>query len=285
VTTPVPRVKEPHLAGRAYPAAREALAEAVRELLTGAGEARPGVVAVIAPHGSFAQSGAVAARAFAAAGSRWRRALVLAPSHFAEMHGATVLPMDAYRTPLGPVAIDAAGVAALTRPPLVRANPAVFQREPGIEAQLPFLQTLAPDCRIVPLLVGALDDAEAVALAALVAPLLDEGTLAVVSSDLLHYGRRFGWLPVPPTDVASVAAALGRLDDAGLAYVVACDADGFARWIAETGATVCGRRAIEVLLRALPASARGERLAYATSLQTTGDPEHVVTHAAVAFTR
>jgi len=285
VSTPVPRVKESHLAGRAFPAGRDALAAAVRALLADAGGARPGVGAVIAPHGTFAQSGAVAARAFAAAGSGWRRALVIAPSHFADMRGAAVLPMDAFRTPLGSVAIDVAGVAALAQPPLVRANPAVFVREHSIEAVLPFLQTVAPECLVLPMLVGALDEPETAALAARVAPLLAPDTLAVVSSDLLHYGRRYDWLPVPATDATSVAAALARLDAAALAFVLARDADGFERWCAETGAPVCGRRAIEILLRALPASARGERLASGTSLDSAGDPEHVVTYAAVAFTR
>jgi len=89
---------------------------------------------------------------------------------------------------------------------------------------------------------------------------------------------------VPPTDATTVAAAVRRLDDAALDRIVARDADGFVAWADETGATICGRNALDVLLRALPATARGTRVAYATSLDATGDYEHTVSYAAVVFT-
>ena len=280
---PVPSVKEPHLAGRWYPAAPAALARRVEELLAAGGSPRPGVVAVVVPHAAYEYSGPTAARAFAAAGAGVRRAIVLAPSHFAGFRGAALLPMSGYRTPLGVVPIDAEAAAALARASLVRPNPALFMREHAVEIQLPLLQGLAPECALVPLLVGSLEPGDAAALAAALRSLLEPGTLLVASSDLTHYGRRFDYLPVPPTDASAVAAAVRRLDEGALERIVARDADGFAAYVERTGATICGRHPIEVLLRALPAGARGERLAYTTSLEVTGDYEHTVSYAAVAF--
>lgn len=277
---PVPRVKEPHLAGRWYPAGAAALADAVRAMLVDAGPPQPGVRAVIAPHSAYERSGPIAARAFAAAGGGHARAIVIGPTHHAPFRGAAVLPMDAYRTPLGRVAID---TTAIPPGPLVRANPAVFMREHAIEAQLPLLQVADPGCAVVPLLVGRLEPGDAEALADLLRPCLVPGTLVVVSSDLVHYGRRFDYLPVPPTDAAAVAAAVGRLDDGALECIVARDAAGFVRHVDETGATICGRRAIEILLRALPPGATGTRLAHGTSLEFGGDFTSTVGWAAVAF--
>jgi AmmeMemoRadiSam system protein B len=165
----------------------------------------------------------------------------------------------------------------------VRPNPAVFMREHALEIQLPLLQGLAPGCALVPLLVGALAPGDAAALAAALRSLLGPGTLLVASSDLTHYGRRFDYLPVPPTDAETVAAAVRRLDEGALERIVARDADGFAAYVERTGVTICGRDPIEVLLRTLPAAARGERLAYTTSLEVTGDWESIVSYAAVAF--
>src|SRR3989454_646830 len=156
--------------------------------------------------------------------------------------------------------LDAEATAALARVPLVRPNPAVFMREHALEIQLPLLQGLAPECALVPLLVGSLEPGDAVALAAALRSLLEPGTLLVASSDLTHYGRRFDYLPVPPTDAATVAAAVRRLDEGALEHIVAHDADGFVAYVQRTGATICGRSPIEVVLRALPAGARGERL-------------------------
>src|SRR5438128_2981566 len=280
---PLPSVKEPHLAGRWYPLAPAELAGSVRALLGAAGSPRPDLVAVVVPHAAYQYSGPTAARGFAAAGAGVRRAVVLAPSHFARFRGAAFLPMSGYRTPLGVVPIDTAATAALSRAPLVRPNPAVFMREHALEIQLPLLQGLAPECALVPLLVGSLEPGDAAALAAALRSLLAPGPLLVASSDLTHYGRRLHYLPVPPTDASAVAAAVRRLDEGALERIVARDADGFAAYVERTGATICGRHPIEVLLRALPAGARGERLAYTTSLEVSGDYEHTVSYAAVAF--
>ena len=283
MSDPLPRVKEPHLAGRWYPADPVELADLARRLLDAGGPSRPGVLAIVVPHAAYQYSGPTAAIGFAAAGAAWRRAVILAPSHFANFRGACVLPMTAYRTPLGFVPIDQEAVATLARTPRVQANPATFMREHALEIELPLWQTLAPGCPIVPLLVGALEREDAASLAAALRPLLARDTLVVVSSDLVHYGRRFGYLPVPATDAATVADAIRRLDEGALDHLVACDADGFTRYVEETGATICGRSPIEVLLRALPGGVRGEKLAYTTSLELTGDYEHSVSYAAVAF--
>jgi AmmeMemoRadiSam system protein B len=278
-------VKVPNLAGRWYPAEPEVLGRTVRELLAAAGPPRPGVLGVLVPHAAYQYSGATAACGFAVAGGGGReRIVVLAPSHFAAFRGAAVLPMSGYRTPLGVVPLDEVAAERLAGSPLVRSNPAVFMREHSVEIQLPWLQVVAPDCPVVPLLVGSLEGGDATALAAALGPLLGPRTLAVVSSDLVHYGRHFDYLPVPPTDAATVAAGVRGLDDGALDLIVACDADGFRRYVDETGATICGRNPIEVLLRALPPGAHGERIAYATSLEVTGDYEHSVSYAAVAFT-
>src|SRR5262245_15015372 len=105
MASPLPGVKEPHLAGRSYPAAPDALRALVGELLAGV-DVLPGVIAAVAPHAPYAQSGAVAARALGAAGPR-RRVVILAGCHHATLKGAATLPMRAYRTPLGELPIDA----------------------------------------------------------------------------------------------------------------------------------------------------------------------------------
>jgi len=165
----------------------------------------------------------------------------------------------------------------------VRANPAVFMREHAVEAQLPFLQARAPGATLVPLLVGVLDPGGAAALAEAIRPLLDAATLLVVSSDLVHYGRRHGFVPVPPTDAHAVRAAVDVLDEAAVGHVVSGDADAFARWADEAGAPICGRHVIEVALRALPAGSRGECVARGSSLDVGEAHDTAIGYAAVVF--
>lgn len=281
VSDPLLRVKEPHLAGRWYPADAAALAAAVRELTTTTAATRR-ATALLAPHGSFAQSGAVAGAAYGRVQPP-HRVVVLGPSHLATFRGACVLPVTGYRTPLGVMPVDGAATEALAQTPGVRANPAVFMREHAVEAQLPFVQALAPAATLVPVLVGTLEPGDAAALAASIRPLLGVGTLLVVSSDLVHYGRRHGFVPVPPTDAEAVRGTVRAFDDDALASIASGDADAFSRWVGDTGAAICGRHAIEVMLRALPAGARGECVARASSLDGSTTHDSAIGYGAVIF--
>jgi predicted class III extradiol MEMO1 family dioxygenase len=258
----MPRVKEPHLAGRWYPADAAALAARVAALTRTTGTARR-AAAVVVPHGAFDHSGAVAGVAWGTVEPP-RRVVVIGPSHFASFRGACVLPVTGYRTPLGVVPIDGEAGAALAATPGVRANPAVFMREHAIEAQLPFLQVRAPGATLVPLLLGT-------------------GTLLVASSDLVHYGRRHGFVPVPPGDAAAVRTTLRALEDDAIASIVSGDADAFVRWAGETGAALCGRWVLEVMLRALTPGTRGECVGRASSLDVTDGHDTAIGYTSIVF--
>jgi len=270
----------PAVAGTWYPAGRDALAALVDRLLDAAeaGAAR----AVIAPHAGYAYSGSLAATALRALElSGTRRVILLGPSHHFGFAGAAV-PAEgrACRTPLGDLAIDREAVAALGASPGFRMDDRVFVPEHALESELPFLQRLLPDgLAIVPVLVGGgASRADAADVARALEPLLDEATRIVVSSDFTHYGTAFGYVPFRE----AVPERIEALDRGALAAIAAGDAAGFARYVDETGATICGRRAIDVLLR-LPAGSRGRTVAYDTSGRQTGRWDHSVSYAAVEF--
>lgn len=279
MTGPVPRTKEAHLAGRWYPADAGALRARLDALLEAAGPPLAGTRAIVAPHAPLDAAGAVAARAWAAARAPWRRVLIVGPSHYARFRGAATLAMDAYRTPLGAVALGGDAPAA----PAVRPNPALYLREHTLEAQLPWVRVVAPDATVTALLVGALDPDEVATLARAVAAWWTPDALVVVSTDLVHYGRRHEFVPVPATDPAAVAATVERLDAGALDALASGDPARFAAWRAESGAPVCGHVALDVLLRALPPGTTARVLAHATSLDAGGDCEHTVGYGAVAF--
>jgi len=279
-------VKGPNLAGTWYPASPGALAAEVGRLL---GAAPPSAgepaKAVIVPHAAYQFSGACAASGFARfKTSTATRAVVLAPSHHCGFRGAAVLPADGYATPLGTVTIDTDTVAALGRHAIVRTDPAPFDKEHALEIQLPFLQTVLPAVRLVPVLIGTVRGPDAQALAACLGPTIEEaGTVVVVSSDLTHYGDRFGYLPFPPTDERSVREGLRELDGGAVKLILAGDADALDGYIARTGATICGRAAIGVLLRVRGARGHGEQLCYRTSMDVVGDRENCVSYCSIAF--
>jgi hypothetical protein len=280
------RVRPSALAGAWYPGDPQQLQALVDGLLAAA-EARPPqdqVRALIVPHAGYAYSGPTAAEGFALVkGQGYKRVLVLAPSHHSPFRGLSIAPVDAYRTPLGDVPLDAEAVAALRLSPLLVDEPEAHVREHSIEIELPLLQrALAPGWRLVPVLVGRLEAADYQAAADLLRPLADADTLVVVSSDFTHYGRRFGYQPFPLN--GETPARLQALDDGAIERILARDSAGFLAYQQETGITVCGYRPIAILLRMLGPGAEVRRVAYATSGALMGDYANSVSYATLVVT-
>jgi hypothetical protein len=280
------QVLGPAVAGSWYPRDREELAGLVDGLLEdaaarAAGPASP-AAALIVPHAGFVYSGAVAASAFLGlSGRTFDRVVLLGPSHHFAFPGAAIPDAaTACRTPLGDVPIDREAVFALREASGFRADDRLFEPEHALEAELPFLQrVLAGTVPVVPVLLGGRathEDAQRAADA--LGPLLTTSTLVVVSSDFTHFGRRFGFVPF----VDDVPARIRDLDLGAVTTIEAGDAAAFARYVQTTGATICGHRAIDVLLLLPWATAAARLLEYDTSGRITGSWDHSVSYAALA---
>jgi len=110
-------------------------------------------------------------------------------------------------------------------------------------------------------------------------PLMDSETLVVVSSDFTHYGPGFGYVPFRDL----VPERIRQLDMGAVERILEFDREGLGRYVAETGATICGRVAIDVLLGMLGPGTRAELVAYDTSGRMTGDWSHSVSYASISF--
>jgi hypothetical protein len=224
----------------------------------------------------------VAARGFARlGGDEYRRVVLLGPSHYAAFPGAVLSGATVYRTPLGDVPIDTEACAALSGRPGFRGDDRPFRPEHCLEAEIPFLQRrLRPGWRLLPVLVGTLGGADdARRLADGLRPYADDASLVVVSSDFTHYGPRFHFVPFRQ----HVPRSLERLDLGAVERILARDADGFDAYVERTGATICGRNPIRVLLDLLPPDVEGELAAYDTSGRITGEWDHSVSYASLVF--
>jgi len=283
------RAQSSHLAGTWYAAGTERLRMQVDELLATAAVALQGAMpcaGIVVPHAGYAYSGRAAAAAYALLrGGDYRRAVILAPSHYAAFRGVALPDVEAFETPLGVTPVDRSALALLRAAPLFRCDPEPYQREHAFEIQLPLLQRVLPHIAVVPALLGGFGAADYVPVAATLAQLADASTLFVVSSDLVHYGSRFDYLPFPPAGVQAVRSGVRALDMGAIERVCAGDAAGFLDYIASTGATICGRVPIATFLVLHAGRTPGTLLAYETSLDITGDYEHSVSYASIAFPR
>lgn len=191
-------IRQPVVAGMFYPGIASVLASEVGTMLHAAHDRQKagstadtvGNVpkAIIAPHAGYIYSGPIAASVYALlapAAAQIRRVVLLGPTHRIGVNGLALPSTTHFATPLGSVEIDRDAVASLADLPQVIIADPPHAQEHSLEVQLPFLQAVLPDFRLVPLAVGQASP-EAVAQ---VLERLWGGpeTLIVVSSDLSHY--------------------------------------------------------------------------------------------------
>jgi len=279
------RTLGPNLAGTWYPADADVLRADIRRMLDSTEPqetASAPVLALIEPHAGYMYSGQVAAAGFRLLeGRRFNRVILIGPSHHDAFTGVAVPTATDYHTPLGLVALDQDGTRFLADRPGFLSTNDPFLKEHCLEIELPFLQeTLAPGWELVPLLIGY-DFGQGVEadVAAALQELAGPDTLLVASSDFTHYGHNFGYIPFEE----NVPEQLRELDLGAVEKIVSGDRDGFRRYVQKTGATICGRHAIDLLMRVLPDSSPCELVSYNTSGQITGDWSHSVSYATLAF--
>ena len=186
-TTPVVRL--PAVAGQFYPDNPEELRSMVNGFLAKAKTASDKIPkAIIAPHAGYPYSGPVAGSAYACLArgrGRFKRVVLLGPSHFALFTGLAASSATVFQSPLGPIPVDEQALARIRALPQVTTLDAAHQREHSLEVHLPFLQIALGKFKLVPLVVGEAAPEE-------VAAVLNElwggdETCIVVSSDLSHY--------------------------------------------------------------------------------------------------
>jgi len=271
------------MAGSWYPGTKKALSAEVRGYLEEAGPVdvagRP--VGVVAPHAGYQWSGRAAGRAFRPLeGWKYKRVVLLGISHRYPLRGVSVDAFDNYITPLGKIPLDKEACDALLKGQLFSWEPRASLNEHSLEIELPFLQTVLGKFELIPVIVGDVSEGEIVQIVREVKRFVDGETLVVASSDFTHYGAAFGYLPFRQ----DARKNLEKLDRGAIDFIIGKDLPGFTGYIRKTGATICGRNAIAILIELMPENARGYLLDYYTSGGLTGDFSHSVSYAAIIFT-
>jgi len=277
------KIRSSPLAGAWYPAEPERLKSMLDAYLQKAHipKIEGNVLAVVSPHAGYTYSGQAAAYGFKAiAGKRFERVILIGPSHYARFHGIVVSSYDYYETPLGRVPVEKSVGDALSQHSLFAPHPAAENQEHALEMEIPYLQTVLTDFQLVPLIVGDLKEADYSEAAGLLQPFVTDKTLLVVSSDFTHFGNRFGYVPFSE----NIQNNLRELDLGAVKCIVNRDFDGYMEYLRKTGITICGRLPIALLLRLLPAEAKGMLLKYYTSGDLLSDYSSSVSYVSLIFT-
>lgn len=269
-------IRPPAVAGSFYEGRREPLLAQVRDRLPET-RATSSAFGAIVPHAGYVYSGVVAGAVYGAL-TVPSRVVLLGPNHTGRGAPAALDPSDAWRTPLGDVPVDTdLADRILELSPSLERDAGAHAREHSLEVQLPFLQVVRRDVRIVSIAIGA-HDLElcreiGAALARLGREIAAEGgepPLLLASSDMNHYeSRQVG----------------KRKDDLALARIRAVDPEGLYATVAAESISMCGVLPAAALLFAARESGVSEAaiVARRDSGDETGDPSSVVGYAGVVL--
>jgi len=262
--------RAPAVAGRFYPARPEELRRELGNYVQPVA-LRERVLGCVVPHAGIMYSGHVAGAVY----SRLQPAacyIILCPNHTGYGSPLAIMSEGEWETPLGDVPIDAALAAELMKAcPRLEEDAGAHRFEHSLEVQLPFLQVLQSDFRIVPIAlgVGRYEPLEELGRAiAGVVKRAEARPLIVASSDLNHY---------EPDSVNR------RKDHLAIDRIVALDPRGLYDTVHRENISMCGFGPAVAMLtaaRALGATG-GELVRYANSGDITGDRSQVVGYAGI----
>ena len=284
---------ESTIAGTWYPGTEREIRALAKKWESACGGTAPGEEpnVLVLPHAGWAYSGETAWSAVRAVrGAKFRRVVVLAPSHRAWIENRLVAPeSDAVSTPIGVMKVDRDWLDRLALVAPVARNDGVHRAEHSAQIEYPLLQlALGKGFTVVPLVMGAFGQDQMGMCARALARLIDAETLLVISSDFTHYGDDFSYAHFGMGGGDDVRRKVAASDNEAFGFIGKGDADGFAAFIRRTGATICGHVPIELFLRAFAVNrerraanpASFSRVKYATSGDAEGNYTRFVCYVA-----
>ncbi|NOZ82587.1 MAG: AmmeMemoRadiSam system protein B [Euryarchaeota archaeon] len=274
-------MREPAVAGLFYPAERRELIRQIERCFVqppGPGEL-PGkaggerdVLGAVVPHAGYVYSGYYAAHVYRLLGEQAKPecVVVLSPNHTGAGSLIAVSGED-WRTPLGVVRCDRERVERLWREcSVVDLDESAHRQEHSIEVQLPFLQYIYGEFRLVAITIALAELEMLRELGSCLSEICGD-CLVLASSDFSHY------------EPAEMAEAKDRL---AIEAILQMDEAELLRRVEEKGITSCGHAAIAAAIAALKGRAsKAELLSYGNSGEVTGDHSSVVAYAGIVFRR
>jgi AmmeMemoRadiSam system protein B len=191
------KLRFPAVAGQFYPGGEKELSQMIDKFLKDAkvpkieGE----IFGILVPHAGYIFSGPVAAHCYKAIeGKKFNTVVLIGDSHYEYFDGVSVWDRGEWETPLGRVKVDeelAKEILSFSKRFFVKDSAHLFEH--SLEVQIPFLQKVLKNFRVLPLIFGS-EDKDWKDLAKAILKLMERKKILIVaSSDLSHY---------PPYEVA-----------------------------------------------------------------------------------
>ena len=262
--------RQPAAANRFYPGDPQELDCMVQSFLPAASAPKTKALGVVSPHAGYVYSGAMAGRTIGSVDVP-PTVIILGPNHTGRGASAAVSTSN-WRMP-GGVVICAKNIAKkLTETaPLLTEDESAHQLEHSLEVQVPFLQAVQSDLRIVAISLSNLSYEDCVEIGSVIATVIQQSTddiLILASTDMSHYESR---------------ASASVKDKKALDKVLALDAEGLYCTVLQERISMCGFIPVVITLEAANklGATKAELAGYTDSGAISGDTDQVVGYAGV----
>ncbi|MCP5050730.1 MAG: AmmeMemoRadiSam system protein B [bacterium] len=260
-------IRKPVAAGNFYPGTKSILEEELGKYLEFPETKKKGI-SVISPHAGYVFSGRCAAKAFAAVDVPGI-VIVLGVNHYGYGHPFAIDSHDAWETPLGQAEVENQLREKLmegTEVFGIDGNASI--KDHSVEVQLPFIQYLNPEAKILPITIALGDPKKLMTAGKEIAALVkgcEEDVLIVTSTDMTHY----------------LGADRAReKDKMAIDKIRALDPEGLFNTVAMERISMCGAAGTTAMLSAALelGAENADVLDYTNSGVTTGDYSRVVAY-------
>ncbi|HOL49485.1 MAG TPA: AmmeMemoRadiSam system protein B, partial [bacterium] len=224
------------------------------------------------PHAGYIYSGKTAGRVYSRIVPP-DTAIIIGPNHHGYGEPYAIDDNDCWETPLGNVEIDdEIRSLLLGKSRYLQTDSTAHMAEHSIEVQVPFLQFINPDIKIVPVVLSSYHDAnpwyEIGYTIGLVLSEYKKKVLVIASSDFTHY---------EPAEDAE------KKDTLAIGAILRLDADEFLNIVSKHDISICGFAPIVTAITAAKTlgSKKGVLVDYSHSGQVSGDFQQVVGYAGI----
>jgi len=230
------------------------------------------IVAIVVPHAGYYYSGPVAAHAYKelAEDGIFDTAVILGPNHTGYGYPVSLWTGASWNTPLGEVEINKK-LARRLLGDVIKADETAHLYEHSVEVQLPWLQHLYKNVKIVPITMLA-QDIETARIVGKTIAQAGDNLIIIASSDFTHY---------EPHSVAM------EIDSSVIEAIVALDEEELYKRCERLDCTMCGYGPVAAAIVAAKEmkAQKASLLKYATSGDTSGDFSRVVGYGSIVIKR
>ncbi len=196
--------RKPIVAGQFYPGQNDSCIDEINECLDAETLSEPlpeTIVAGIVPHAGWTFSGSLAALVFSAIKQQHEKVrtfVIFGAAHGYFGQSPVLYDRGSWMTPLGEIFIDEELADAVLSAGEIVSDTSAHRAEHSIEVQVPFIQYLFAGAKILPIIVPPREPA--VALGTSVGDIISKNEqkkiVCIGSTDLTHYGPRYGFTPM-----------------------------------------------------------------------------------------